>query len=100
MAEEKIFADGMSFQRKENEYLIPLGESEQGFILGRLSIKAEDFIAWLKANTNKSGWANINIKKSRGGNFYCDLDTWEPDKSVMDTKKATAKKKPAEDLPF
>ena len=103
MAEEKIFADGFVFKRQEkNTALIPLAPTESNhFVLGRLSVKTEDAVAWLKEHTNKDGWVSINIRKSKGGNFYCDLDTWEPDKSVVDTKKEPAVKDlPADDLPF
>ncbi len=103
MAEEKIFADGFVFKRQEqNTALIPLAPTESNhFVLGRLSVKTEDAVAWLKEHSNKDGWVSINIKKSKGGNFYCDLDTWEPDKSVVNTKKEPAVKDlPADDLPF
>lgn len=93
--DDKIFADGMSFNRKESDYLIPLNASDKQFVLGRISVKADDFIAWLKANTNDAGWCNINIKKSKGGNFYCEKDTWEP------KPKATAEPTTESDgLPF
>ncbi len=96
MSEDKIFADGMSFQRKESDYLIPLNPTENThFVLGRISVKAEDFIAWIKSNTNEAGWCNINIKQSKGGKFYCEKDTWEPKK--QEEPKPTSK---TEDLPF
>ena len=37
--DDKIFADGMSFNRKESDYLIPLNASDKQFVLGRISLK-------------------------------------------------------------
>ena len=65
--QEKIFADGFSFKRREEA---------PAFVIGRQSIKVEEAIAFLKANV-KNGWVNIDIKQSKGGSYYCELDTWE-----------------------
>ena len=94
--EEKIFADGMSFHRKESDYLIPFNATQSThFVVGRVCVKTEDFIAWLKENTNSEGWCNINVKQSKGGKLYCEKDTWEP--KPQNSEKQTAK---ADDLPF
>lgn len=88
--EEKIFADGFSFKRQENA---------PDFVIGRLSMKVEDAIAFIRQH-DKRGWVNLNIKTARSGNHYVELDTYEPkakDESTP-TKKAPATKK--EDLPF
>lgn len=98
--EEKKFADGFSFKRNENA---------PEFVVGRLSVKLDDAIKFMKAN-EKNGWINLNVKKARTGNFYLELDTYSPKggesateaKSV--TNKAQSSKKPKEenedDLPF
>ena len=67
MQQEKIFADGFSFKRNENA---------PNFVVGRMSVKVEDAVVWLKSNA-KNGWVNMDIKQSKGGNYYCELDTWE-----------------------
>jgi hypothetical protein len=67
MAEEKIFADGFSFKRNENA---------PNFVVGRMSIKVEDAVLWLKSNA-KNGWVNLDVKQAKSGNYYCELDTWE-----------------------
>ena len=105
MAEEKIFADGFVLKRQEtNSALIPLAPTESNhFVLGRLSIKTEDAVAWLKEHTNKEGWVSINVKQSKGGNFYCDLDTWEPKRQIPSetgSVEPVIKEAPADDLPF
>ena len=100
--EEKIFADGFSFKRSENA---------PDFVIGRLSMKVEDAVAFIKEH-EKRGWINLNIKQARSGNYYVELDTYEPktDGKVSGTKsdykptaKTSKKATPVEDeevLPF
>jgi hypothetical protein len=83
---EKIFADGFSFKRNENA---------PDFVVGRMSIKVEDAVTWLKSNA-KNGWVNLDIKTSQGGNYYCELDTWQPTNTQGTPKKEAV----SEDLPF
>jgi hypothetical protein len=94
MAEDKIFADGFSFKRQENA---------PDFVVGRLSMKVEDAIAFMKKHA-KAGWINFNIKTARSGNHYVELDTYEPKDggkfgktNVTHTKAAPDRN---EDIPF
>lgn len=85
--DEKIFADGFSFKRNENA---------PDFVVGRLSLKVDEAIAFMKEN-EKKGWVNLNIKTARSGNHYVELDTFEPknrDNGEQSSKPAPAKKKP------
>lgn len=68
MAEEKIFANGFSFKRNDNA---------PDFIIGKQSIKVDEAVAFLQAK-QKNGWVNLEIKQAKGGNYYMELDTWEP----------------------
>jgi len=68
MAQEKIFADGFSFKRQENA---------PDFVIGRLSLKVDEAIAFIKEN-EKKGWVNLNVKTAKSGSFYVELDTYEP----------------------
>jgi len=88
---EKNFADGFVFKRRDNA---------PDFVVGNLSVKVEEAIAWLKAN-HKKGWVNIDVKQSKGGNYYCEQDTWEP-KTTTNTNAPTAKVAvdDSDDLPF
>jgi hypothetical protein len=65
---EKVFAEGFSFKRNEKA---------PDFVVGRLNVKVEDAVAFLKAS-EKNGWVSIDIKQARSGNYYCELDTYEP----------------------
>ncbi len=98
--EEKVFADGFSFKRNENA---------PEFVTGRLSIKVDDAINFMKKHV-KNGWLNLNVKKARTGNFYLELDTYTPKggESSTEAKQITNKAQSNtnapmemdEDLPF
>ena len=98
--EEKIFANGFSFKRKDNA---------PEFVVGRLSMKVDDAIEFIKQH-QKNGWINLDVKKARTGNFYIELDTYTPKggesstEAKQMTNKAQSSKKPIEDteedLPF
>lgn len=69
--EEKIFADGFLFKRNDKA---------PEFVIGRLSIKVDEAIAFIKEN-QKAGWVNLDVKKARSGNYYIELDTFESKQS-------------------
>lgn len=85
MAEDKVFADGFSFKRRDNA---------PDFVVGQMNVKVDDAIAFLK-NNNKKGWCNMNINKARSGNYYVELDTWEPK-----VKGEPRKQEASDNLPF
>ena len=68
MEKQKVFADGFVFKRNENA---------PDFVIGSLSIKVEEAVAFLKQHT-KNGWVNLQVKNSQGGKYYMELDTFEP----------------------
>lgn len=93
MADEKIFAEGFSFKRRDNA---------PEFVVGRVSIKVEDAVAFLEKNA-KNGWVNIDVKQAKNGNYYCELDNWESSKASTPKEQEKTSSKPKEDtndLPF
>ena len=88
MDNDKIFADGFIFKRKD---------TAPDFVVGNMSVKVDEAVAFLKNNI-KNGWVNLNIKKSKAGNYYIELDTWQPKEKVED--KAPVNKEDADDFPF
>ena len=95
---EKVFADGFIFKRREDA---------PEFVIGRLSIKVDEAIAFLRQN-EKNGWVNLDAKYGRSGNPYLELDTYEgkPNDSNVESKKSNVSSMPQvsedddEDLPF
>jgi hypothetical protein len=100
MADEKIFADGFLFKRNEKA---------PDFVVGRMSIKVEEAIAFMKQH-EKGGWVNLGVKTARSGNYYIELDTFEAKSqdSAVDKYEAKAKttanvskqEEEGDDLPF
>jgi hypothetical protein len=94
--EEKIFADGFIFKRNEKA---------PEFVIGRISIKVEDAVAFLKQHQD-NGWVNLGVKQARSGNYYIELDTFKPgndsavDKYEAKKQPAPAEEEPVSDLPF
>ena len=75
--DEKVFANGFSFKRRENA---------PEFVVGRLSLKVDDAMAFVKENM-KDGWINLNVNQARSGNYYVELDTYVPKDEVTEPKK-------------
>jgi hypothetical protein len=96
MSQDKIFADGFLFKRRENA---------PDFVIGNISVKVEEAISFLKSN-QKNGWVNLNVLTAKSGKPYIELDQFVPKKkdSVNDipVKAETVKVEAEEqdDLPF
>jgi hypothetical protein len=86
---EKVFADGFIFKRNDNA---------PEFVIGNISIKSEDAIAFIQKHTKK-GWVNLKINKSQGGKAYIELDTWEAKGEPISTPFKAAPINDS-DLPF
>jgi len=76
----KVFADGFSFKRNDNA---------PEFVVGRQSVKVDEAVAFLQQH-QKNGWVNIDIKQSKKGTYYCELDTWEAKPKSDAPAQATA----------
>lgn len=90
--QEKIFADGFIFKRRDNA---------PDFVIGSISVKVDEAITFLK-NNEKKGWVNMQVKKGRSGNPYIELDTFEP-KGKSEPKEEPAPEPEEEEggeLPF
>jgi len=85
---EKIFADGFSFSTRENQ---------PDFVVGRVAVKVEDAIPFLKQHGAERGWVNLNILVGRSGNPYIELDTYKP---KSNTDKAKVTEEADDNLPF
>ena len=91
MSNDKIFADGFIFKRRENA---------PEFVIGNISVKVEDAVAFLNAN-QKNGWVNLNVLNSQAGKPYIELDTFVPKKKANGVDTAPNKAPVQEaDLPF
>ena len=77
--EEKKFAKGLFAKRNEKA---------PDFVVCYLSFKSNEFIQFLKENTNDKGYVNLQVLKSREkGTMYSVLDTFEPNANTTPTQE-------------
>ena len=69
---DKVFAKGFSFKRNDNA---------PKFVVGKLSLKADEAIQFIKDNSS-NGWVNLDVKKSKDGKYYIELDTFNQKNKV------------------
>jgi hypothetical protein len=72
METEKIFADGFIWKKPR--------ENAPDFVLGSISIKGDEAVAFINKYVEK-GWLNLDVKKSKSGKIYMELNTWKPQDS-------------------
>lgn len=64
---EKIFADGFSFREKH--------PNAPDFVIGSLYVHKKA-IKFIETHANERGWVNMQIKQSKNGTYYIELDTY------------------------
>ena len=74
--------DPTTQQRKEPEFINGLiakkpTEKAPDFIIANLSIKREELINYLQSKHDE--WLNIDVKESRKGTYYAQLNDWKAD---------------------
>lgn len=52
-------------------------ENAPAFVIASLSFKAEEIIPFIEKHAVK-GWMNAQMKKSKGGKLYLELNEWKP----------------------
>ena len=67
---EKIFADGIYFDAPR--------EGAPEFVKGKVSIKVDKALLFLKQHENEKGYVNLDLLKSKEGKLYFQLNTWVP----------------------
>ena len=77
MEQDKIFVDGLIVK--------PPHENAPEFVKLRLSMKVGELTAFLLQH-QRDGWVNCDIKVSKGGKIYAELDTWQPTQGQAATR--------------
>lgn len=71
---DKVFVNGMVFKEPH--------QNAPDFVKGTLSIKAAEFVQWMRENIEKGEeWLNIDLKVSKNGKAYAELSTWKPNQT-------------------
>lgn len=69
MSNEIEFVDGLIVK--------PPREGAPDFVIGSLSIKRAELIAWLTARDGD--WINVDIKEAKSGKWYAAVNDWKPE---------------------
>ena len=85
---DKTFADGFLFSKNPQA---------PEFVVGKLSLVVDDAVKFLREHTDSKGWVNLDIKQSKAGKYYLELNTWKPE---VDKTPVAAKAQVEDDLPF
>lgn len=88
---DKTFANGLIVKAPR--------EGAPEFVKATLSIKTEEFVAFLEAHTKADGWCNIDVKESRGGKWYAELNSWTKGGKVEAVEPTTDEPDPSQ-IPF
>lgn len=68
---DKIFTDGLIFKRPR--------AGAPDFVKANISIKVEEFVAFLQKHKKQDGWVNIDVLTSRENKLYCALNQFQKD---------------------
>tara|TARA_R110000744_G_scaffold5472_1_gene19481 strand:+ start:773 stop:1042 length:270 start_codon:yes stop_codon:yes gene_type:complete len=74
---DKVFIDGLFFKQPR--------EGSPEFVKGQISILRKDLGNFLRSRDEE--WINIDVKESKNGKMYCELNTWKPDAKNEPTRK-------------
>ena len=66
---EKVFAEGVFFSKPR--------EGAPDFIKGNVSLDAR-VIDFYNKHKNNGGYVNLDLKESKGGKLYLEVNEWEP----------------------
>jgi hypothetical protein len=83
MSEKKFFPEGLFYKTPR------VGAPE--FVMGQVSINVSDFKKYLERV--KGEWLNLDLKVSKEGKGYAEVNTWKPEKIYVDDEER-------DDLPF
>ena len=79
MEEKKYAKKGLFVKRNEKA---------PEFVVCSLSVKTDEFIQFLKENTNDKGYVNLQVLKSKDkSTMYAVLDTFEPKTNTTPTQE-------------
>ncbi len=70
MDNEKTFAKGIYFGKPH--------PNAPDFVKGKIDIKVDDLLIFLKEHENDKGYVNLDLKESKGGKLYLELNTFVP----------------------
>lgn len=85
--QDKIFPKGISIRKPS--------ENAPDFIKSNIGINLPEFMTWAEQHTDDRGWLNLDLKLSKEGKQYLELNTFK--KTAPATEKQSID---SESLPF
>ena len=73
MSNIKNFPEGLRFSSPS--------EKAPEWVKGQISVNVAKFLPWAEANQDERGWINLDLKVSKNGNYYLELNEWRKDKT-------------------
>lgn len=79
MDSEKQFVEGIFVERPS--------ENAPEFIKAKLSVKPAELMPFLEKHVNNAGFVNLDLKESKAGKLYLEVNSWKPEKpeSIKET---------------
>jgi hypothetical protein len=84
MSDEKQFVDGLIIK--------PPRQGAPDFVKGSISIKRAELGNWLRSKSDE--WINLDIKESKKGTWYAEVNTWKPQGSEPQPEAKYSKPQP------
>ena len=73
-------------------------EKAPDFVKAKMSINVEKMLETLKSSKEK--YINLQLKESKDGRLYAEIDEWKPDKNEKKPEPITEEDSDLPDLPF
>lgn len=88
MSNETQFIDGLIVKAPNS--------GAPDYVKAKLSIRREELIGWLQSQSGD--WINVEVKESKGGKYYAQVDTWKPDGGRVRQESKPRAAEPAADF--
>ena len=88
--DKKEFANGLMIKAPHDK--------APEFVKCSISIKRKDFGNWLRSKPDE--WINLDVKVSKDGKWYAEVNNWKPGKTSDENGKPTTDKDYNDKIPF
>ena len=78
MSNQKEFVDGLIVKAPR--------QGAPGFVKCSISIKRAELGNWLRGKSDE--WINIQVKESKTGKWYAEVDNWKPEQKKQEPAPA------------
>ena len=84
--DKKEFCKGLYFN--ETDLTKNIETNEKQFIFFKVSIRKKELIEYLESQNNDDDWTNVDIKRSRTGKFYGEVNTYKREDNSIDQNRS------------